>query len=204
MHQKEKQHAMWLFLRPEIEELIVYVLTIVAMLGYAAYQVAVRGSIGADTQDLTTSFTGVRESFLSFLSQNDALGTYFLFGLWVGIGAVVYMLSWALITVLVDMSRDIRVSSSFIHPRSFHQSNYWLFVIGRNVVRIVAGITLIFYGVVWGTSFAPVWIQSFETLFAQGWTIHHSIDALIAIIGVGLTLHIGAILLRVTLLRARY
>lgn len=197
-------HVVWLFLRPEPEELIVYALALSSMIGYALYQVAVNGAIGADSQSLITSLGAIKDSFLAFLSQNDQLGTYFLFALWFLIGSVVYMLVWALVTILVDMSRDIRVAKSFVHPNSFHQSEYWFSVAGRTTIRVAGAIALIIYGVIWGTSFAPIWIQSFETLFAQGWSLPHVTDALMAVVGVGLTLHLGAILLRVTLLKARY
>jgi len=204
MQEKDATHVIWRFLRPEVEELVAYALILGSMLGFALYQVAVKGSIGDDSQSLITSISGVKDTFLEFLSQNDQLGTYFLFGLWFLIGAVVYMLLWTLATILIDMQRDIRVSSSFVHPQSWHKSDYWLSVAGRATIRLAGAIALVVYGVIWGTSFAPVWITSFETLFAQGATAAHVTDALVAAVGVALTLHLASILLRVTLLRTRY
>lgn len=204
MKHEDGSHVIWRFLRPEVEELVAYVAILASMLGYALYNVTVRGAIGTDSQDLLFSITNAKQSLLEFMSQSDGLGTLFIFGLWVLIGTVVYLLSWVLITVLIDISRNVEVSSSFVHPRSFNQSDYWFSVVVRASIRLAGAVALIVFASVWATSFAPVWIVSFESLFAQGLSVDNMMDAGAAIIGVGLTLHIGAILLRTALLRARY
>jgi hypothetical protein len=204
MKQEDGSHVIWRFLRPEVEELVAYVTILAAMLGYALYNVTVRGAIGADSRDLLSSISSAKQSLLEFMSQSDDLGTLFIFGLWVLIGTVVYLLSWVLITILIDLSRDVEVASSFVHPRSFHQSDYWISVIVRGSIRLAGAAALIIYGSIWATSFAPVWIISFESLFAQGASPNNLLDAAAAIVGVGLTLHLGAILLRVALLRSTY
>lgn len=204
MKQEDASHVIWRFLRPEVEELVAYVVIIASMLGYALYAVTVRGAIGTDSQDLLFSITNAKQSLLEFMSQSDGLGTFFIFGLWVLIGTIVYLLSWVLITFLIDISRNVEVSSSFVHPRSFHQSDYWLSVVVRASIRVAGAIALIVFASIWATSFAPVWIVSFESLFAQGFSVANITDAVAAVVGVGLTLHIGAILLRTALLRSRY
>lgn len=204
MQQHDGAHVIWRFLRPEVEELVGYITIVVSMVGYALYNVSVKGAIGTDSQDLLTSISSAKQSFLEFMSQSDDLGTIFIFGLWVLIGTVVYLLSWVLITILIDISRDVEVSSSFVHPRSFHQSDYWFSVIVRASIRVAAAAALVIYGSIWATSFAPVWLVSFESLFAQGMSADNILDAAAAIAGIGLTLHLAAILLRTALLRATY
>lgn len=197
-------HTLWRFLRPEPEELIAYTLAIISLFGIAFYHVAVQGNIGADSQSLITTLSESRETFLGFLSQDDSWGRFFLFGVWFIIGTVVYILSWALITFIVDVNRDITVSSSFVHPKSFHQSNYWFAILMRALLRTTSGIALVFYGVFWIVGLAPVWIDSFEAIMMNGLSIDKGTDALLAILSIIVTLHIGFILLRVMLLRAHY
>lgn len=196
--------TLWRFLRPESEELIAYVLVIMTMLVLAIYHVAVQGKIGTDSQGLITTLGSTWDTWLSFFNQDDKWGRFFLFGLWFFIGTVVYILSWALVTILIDINRDIKVSSSFVHPQSFHQSDYWTAILARFTLRITAGIALIFYASFWFAALAPVWLNSIEAVSANGFTKPNIIDAIAAVVGVAITLHIGAILLRIMLLRAEY
>lgn len=205
MQQRQSTLAtFWRFLRPEPEELIFYFLILVVMIGLAAYRVAVQGQIGSDSQDLIASFGNARESLFAYLNAHDGLGRVFLFGLWFFIGTLTYIVAWALVTMLIDLSNDIRVSSSFVHPKSFHQSEYWLSIASRIILRVASGLALIFYGAFWVVGFAPVWMHSFQTLFGRGVSQSHIIDFLAALLGVALTLHLAAILLRLVLLRAHY
>lgn len=195
---------MWRFVRPELEELIVYVSAIIVLLGIAFYQVAVQGQIGIDSQGVVSMLDASRETFLSFLSQDDSWGRFFLFGVWFIIGTVVYMLAWATITIIADLRRDIKVSSSFVHPQSFHQSNYWHAILLRGTLRLASGIALIFYGVFWIVGLAPVWIDTFANLLVAGISFEYVVQALLAVVSIVVTLHIGLILLRVMLLRSEY
>jgi hypothetical protein len=196
--------TLWRFLRPEPEELAAYVVIILTMLGLAIYHVAVQGKIGVESQDIITSLGSAKETLLSFTSRDDSWGAYALFGLWLVIGAAVYMIAWALITFIIDVNRDIEVSSSFVHPKSFHQSEYWTSIIMRGLLRGAGGIALILYTIFWATALAPVWLVSFEALFGNGVNQTHVLDSLAALFGIALSLHIAAILLRVMLLRSHY
>jgi hypothetical protein len=205
MQQRESILAtLWRFIRPEPEELIFYLLIVFGMVGVAAYHVAVQGQIGADSQDIIASFVNAKESLYDFFNATDGWGRFFLFGFWFFIGTITYVVAWSVITMLIDLSNDVKVSSSFVHPKSFHKSDYWLSIASRIVLRAAAGITLVFYGVFWIVGFAPVWMHSFQALFGRGVTSGHVSDFVTALIGVALTLHVAAILLRLMLLRAHY
>lgn len=196
--------TLWRFIRPEPEELVAYLLIIFVMLGIAGYHVAFQGQIGSDSQDLIASFSTAKESLFNFFNATDGWGRFFLFGFWFFIGTFTYIIAWSIITMIVDISNDIKVSSSFVHPKSFHQSDYWVSIMSRVILRSAAGITLVFYGVFWIVGFAPVWMDSFQALFARGTSDGHIVDFITALLGVALTLHIAAILLRLMLLRAHY
>jgi len=196
--------TLWRFIRPEPEELVAYLVAIVIMISLAGYRVAFQGQIGTDSQDLIASLLQGRDTIFGFFNSTDSWGRLFLFGFWFIIGTVTYILAWSLITMIIDISNDIKISNSFVHPKSFHQSDYWLSIASRIVLRAAAGIALVFYGVFWIAGFATAWLQSFQTLFARGLTSSHITDFVLALIGVAFTLHIGAILLRLALLKAHY
>jgi hypothetical protein len=196
--------TLWRFIKPESEELVAYLLITFVLLGIAGYRVAIQGEIGSDSQDLIASFQHAKELLYEFFNAADGWGKFFLFGFWFCIGTVTYIIAWSIITMLVDLSNNIKISSSFVHPKSFHKSDYWLSIVSRLVLRTTAGIALVFYGVFWILGFAPVWMDSFQALFARGSSAVHISDFITALIGVALTLHIAAILLRLMLLRAHY
>ena len=196
--------TLWRFIRPEPEELVFYLLAIFSMLGLAAYRVMVQGQVGKDSYGLFASFSSARDTLFGFFNDNDSWGRFFLFGLWFLIGTIVYIIAWGAVTTLVDLSKDIEVSSSFVHPNSFHRSNYWVAIASRAVLRGVAAIALVFYGVFWAAAFAPVWLATFQSMFEHGIAGERLIDGLTALVGIALTLHIAAMLLRLALLRAHY
>lgn len=204
MNDRSTVRELWRFIKPEPEELIAYTLIIFIMLGIALYQVAIQGYVGTEPQSLIAAFDTGKDTLLDYFSQDDKWGRFFLFGLWFIIGTVVYMLSWSLVTIIVDISNDIRISSSFAHPKSFHRSEYWLAIGSRTILRGSAALTLVFYSVFWLSAFAPVWLNSFMALFTGGFSTDEASNALAALLGIALTLHIAAILLRIALLRAHY
>lgn len=204
MKQKGTLATLWRFIKPEPEELFAYLLAIFIMAGVAGYRVAIQGDIGADSKDLIASFQAAKESLFGFFNQTDGWGRIFLFAFWFVIGTVTYVVAWSVITMMIDLRNDLEVSSSFVHPKSFHQSDYWTAIASRVVLRASAGISLLAYGSFWVAGFAPVWTASIQSLFARGVTSERIIDSITALIGVALTLHIAAILLRLTLLRAHY
>lgn len=68
-----------------------------------------------------------------FASYWNPLSNAFL---WFALGSILYLLFWTLIVTIVDGYNDIIVSTRFMHPRSFHQSDYWTAIVGRAFVRI--------------------------------------------------------------------
>lgn len=196
--------TLWRFLRPEVEELIAYTIAVVGMFGLALYHVAVQGRIGTDSQGLISSLGDSGSQFLDFLGQDPSWGRFFLFGLWFVIGTVVYFMAWALITLIVDISRDITVSSTFVHPKSFHQSSYWSAIVARGILRAMSGIALVFYGIFWVLALAPVWLSEFELALSSPFSPENAYQVFLTLVGIALTLHIAAILLRIMLLRAHY
>lgn len=193
--------TLWRFIRPGAEETIAYVAAMVIIGGIATYQLALNGQIGSDSLDITSSLHNALTITTQYMSQGSGWAKFFLFGFWFIIGGITYAIAWAALTITIDIRNDIRISSTFIHPRSFHQSDYWASIIARTVLRAVSGIALLFYTVFWLWVFGPVWVNSNVKLINDPGSTQNIIGFIVSIFGIAFTLHIATILLRLTLLK---
>jgi hypothetical protein len=193
----------WRFIKAEIEELIFYVIAVLIFGITAFYQVVISNST-SQTEDISEVFTIITEKLQFITNGDDTAAKIFTFGLWFIIGTFVYALACFMVSFASGAFRDVEVSSSFIHPSSFHKSDFWLTIISRAIIRVGAAVSLLFYTAVWCTVLAPVWLASFKSVFIDGLELETLVSLIIAIVGIGLSLHIGAILLRLILLRSSY
>lgn len=195
--------VLWRFIKPEIEEVIVYSLLIVLFVGVAFYQTVIKDASGT-TQEVSEAFSLINEKFAFITSGDDIAARVFTFGTWFIIGTVVYMIAWFLISFSSGAFHNIEVSKDYVHPRSFNKSDYWLSVMSRVVLRTAAAISLVIYISIWMATLAPSWLVSFREVFLAGVSLSAATDLLIALVGIAFSLHIGAIMLRVVLLRSKY
>lgn len=190
------------FVRPEIEELIVYVLIIICFGITAFIQYNTQSGISS-TQDISSALSLIQDRFQFLTDGDDKIAKFFTFALWFGIGTLVYVMAWFLITFSSGAFNEVRVSS-YVHPSSFDKSKYWGAVVGRVVLQAAAAISLLMYAAFWCAGIAPVWLASIKAIFIDGLSAESLGSGMLALVGIGLSLHIAAILLRLVLLRSRY
>lgn len=195
--------VLWRFIKPEIEEVIVYVVSIIGLAAIAFYQAINNGYIG-QSQTISDSLDVIHSNFTFITSGGDGAAKLFTFGTWFIIGTVVYMLAWFFISFASGAFKDIEVSNTYVHPRSFNKSNFWGSIIARVALQVAAAISFILYASIWLTVFAPAWLANYRDLFLNGIGKDTLIGLLVSVVGIALTLHIGAIILRVMLLRSKY
>jgi hypothetical protein len=196
--------VLWNFLRPQSEELITYLGVAFLLAGIAVYSLASNGTFGVDSQDFIASAKNIIHQTAAYVSTGSGWAKFFLFGFWFIVGAITYILIWFVTNIVIDVYNDIVISAAFLHPRSFHQSDYWASIAARTAVRIAAGIALGFYTVFWAWVFAPISIQMIGNMLLSKSALHTCLSALYFIISLGLTLHIAAILGRLVFLRSRF
>jgi hypothetical protein len=94
-------------------------------------------ALGIDSTGFSSTMgqIGTRVTEWQAIIGGDTFNTILL---WFGAGGLIYVLGWAVMVISVDIYNDIVVSSSFIHPRSFHQSNYWFAILTRSLLRVSA------------------------------------------------------------------
>lgn len=197
------RQALWRLIRPDISEFIAYLLVAAGLFAFSLYQAASAGLIGTESKDLVTSFNEIVRSALVITRDGDTWARVFLFGFWFLLGTFAYFAIWFTINLLVDAYNNILISAAFVHPRSFHQSDYWLAVTGRAIVRLSALIALVFYTLFWVLILAPVWQDNFNAVIVAPASRTGLIALGTTLAGIAVSLHIGTILLRLVVLRSR-
>lgn len=196
-------NIIWRFLKPEIEELAVYIVILIGFI-ISGFIRAASGNASVDAYGTGAALQLIEESLQFITNGSDTVAKLFTFGTWFVIGTSLYILVWFLVSFAGGAFKEVEVSSSYMHPRTFNKSSYWLAIISRLAVQISAGITLLLYITFWCAVLAPAWHASFTGLFSNGFGGTELVDASIAAVGIGLTLHIAAIIVRLVLLRSRY
>lgn len=204
MHNGGLIREVWRSFKPSLNELVVLLAVLFIVLAVSAYKVAINGEVGQDSIELMNSLELSRDTLFDFINQNEGLGRVFLFGFWFFVGAITYIFTWSAISSLVNLRRDINISDRYVHPDSFHKSDYWGAIIGRTVVRLAASLSLLLFLIFTFTGLSPVWVNTTKVLFINGWTVSHIASFLLTIIIMGVSIHVCAILLRYALLRPHY
>ncbi len=194
---------LWRFIRPEIEELIVYCVAVILFAVTAAYSVIVKAG-SPETQDISESISLITQSFTFITNGGDVTAKLLTFGLWFIIGTFVYAITVFLISFASGTFREISVAKHYHHPQNFRSSTYWLVTTSRLSLRVAAAISLFLYTVFWCALVAPVWLASFKSIGLERFNTNAIVDCGLAIIGIGLSLHVAAILIRIMLLKSSY
>lgn len=185
------------FFKLDPEEWILFVAISVLLSAIAAYQLASNGLAGLDGQDMTSAISNAVRTVTDFFSSGSGWAHFFLFGFWFIVGSIAYFAAWFGINVAVDFYNDIVISSAFVHPRSFSRSNYWLSIASRVVLRVTAGVALIFYSIFWAAAFAPLAINRIQLLIENAGGVQQSLDVGITFVVLIFTLHVGVVLYRI-------
>lgn len=193
----------WRFIRPEIEELTVYVITFLTLASIAAYQ-AITSDIEATASDFSTTFSIIGEKIAFITDGGTEAAQFFTFGLWFIIGTFVYALAFFVINAASGAFRDIAVSSNYVHPSTFHKSDFWFSIVARTLIRVTAAISLLFYSGMWLVSVAPGCINTMRSAINNGLSVSTVTSFMVAALSIVVSVHIAAILLRLILLRSGY
>lgn len=196
--------ALWRFLRPEVDEFTVYIIISFIFVGFASYRLASNGSLGMESQDLLNAARITIAQTGAIFSSGSGWARFFLFGFWFIIGTLAYSLIWFVTNVCIDIRNDIAISVAFIHPRSFHQSNYWSAVAIRSILRVLAGLTFIFYCAFWARFLAPLSLHVIEGALAGSSLLKTCLYVPSFLLLTWVSLHVAALLIRVALLRYRF
>lgn len=89
--------------------------------------------VNKEMHDVIASLRDAAGSFTSLPTVRSGMNLL----LWILIGLILVSLVWALIVVIVDTRNDIVISQAFLHPHSFHKSQYWIAAVARRLIAAV-------------------------------------------------------------------
>jgi len=123
--------------------------------------------------------------------------------LWFLVGALIYLLLWAAAVIIIDGYNNILVSTAFMHPQSFHQSEFWIATAGRWLIRLASALLLFAY-FLFGIGFLVSFTYTQAVTAWTSSTIPQSLGkfALVTIVGY-IGMHFFTLLLRLLLLKRR-
>lgn len=194
------RHALWRLLRPVPEEIIFAVFIIIFAFGLAAYQLSVGGAIGSESRDAVLSLNGLVRQAIDAFDGASIAAKALLFGFWFLVGTALYFVIWFCISLAIDIYNDIVISAAFIHPRSFHQSQYWAAIVGRTIVRGLASLALVVYLFIGLRILGPGYLHSAKAVIQHAGSttiLTFTLSSLVCIVAA----HLAVILYRVAFYR---
>lgn len=137
------------------------------------------------------------------LSQAAALGRITNFLIWAGAGAVTYLIIWLAFGSYVGLRNDVVVGTVYMSGSGTGHARYWAELIGRGLTRLGSVLLILLLAAVAVQVWYPlsivmfrVWINDFTV--PVNWVIMAE-----AFFGWMVVLHLGAVLLRLSMLRTR-
>jgi hypothetical protein len=150
-------------LRPSLTELLFMGGFIIAMFLFAATTAYLEElAVVAEVQNL---FSAIAEKIGIFLDTPLVTNIVTIF-FWALIGLIIFSLVWSMLVVLMDVKNDIVVAEYFVHPRSFHKSDFLLAAISRRVILVTAYAIIAVYAYLLLRSL-PIVFESIRNLFLQ-------------------------------------
>lgn len=192
--------TMWQVARPTALNTTLYFLVIVLFFMIGAY---LYSSMTTDSQAVSIADM-LRSSFTIYLDQFDTQDwapalTTFLF--WLLIGSLVYILFWHVLTFIINVYNDVVITKTYVHPRSFHASEYWYAIAGRTLSTIAGGVACIIYGVYWLFGLAPFWVTVIQESIVRLPSWNSLALWVCSTVGIFVTLHAWTVLYRFATLR---
>ena len=157
-----------------------------------------------EVQDQVETAISVRfDTFLGLIDEFEFTASIVSGVIWSVIGAFVFMVVWALINVGSDLKNSLKVSTVFVHPRSFHQSTFWAAFIIRTLFKSSLVIMLVAGAVLWVTAFIPAVFTALQLILADTQVPARIIGVFGAGVVTFLSMHLFVVLLRMLLGRSR-
>lgn len=192
--------TIWRFIRPRAEEMTLNTVIALIIFVTALYSTAISGQVNLDTQELFRMLEEAIANIIRTITVSIGGNRLLLFGLWFLVGAGVYIMLWFIANILIDMYNNIVVSAAFVHPQSFHQSEYWVAIAARTVLRVIAALALVSYLYFWVVILLPGWAYAYR-LSLTGLTGGSLLNGLVTTVFIITTLHVCTILYRIVTLK---
>lgn len=191
----------WYFVSPTVYEAIIYVLLSVVLLLLGAHKtlttdLGAAQNAGSNLQLTPSDFT----SILQAQNWTAVVSTVFFWGM---VGLMLALVGWAMINTVIDLYNTYVVSTNFMHPRYFQQSDWWGDYLLHMAVRVVTGSIIIIYVFLLTRFIYPMWLDLFQNILGHANNAAVWLLAMLAVLGFAISMHILVVFFRIWALRAR-
>lgn len=134
--------------------------------------------------------------FLGLIDQFEFSASLITGLIWNIIGAFVFIFVWMIINVVADIKNNLKISSSFVHDQSFHQSDFWGAYVLRLLFKAAIVIGLVAGTALWITVYLPTAFTAIRVVLADDAILAQIFGMLGVFVATVITLHLLVILKR--------
>lgn len=192
-------------LKPSFIEIVVLgILSLVVIIIGAYDQLANWFFLVPDVQnEVESAFSERFDEFLILVDEFSFTAIVVSGLIWSVIGAFAFAVLWVVINVLADLKNNLKVSASFVHPKSFHQSTFWGAYVYRLLFKSSIVILLVAGGALWITKFLPAMFTAIQLIVSDTQVLSRIIGIIAVWIIILASLHMFVVFLRLLLGRSR-
>jgi len=165
--------------------------------------------LGQDTdqagsgQAIFSAFGDQFSQFVEAMSDINIAAPIILALFWSAVGVILYLVVNIFRNFWLDTENDLLVEAAYVHPKNYTHRSFWFHFIARIFMRVSALILIGVYSLMAIQVLLPLWMQLVETWTEGPGDIVALLNALLAVPGMMLTLHIFVLLSRLLFLRQR-
>lgn len=193
-----------LFILPTKLELIVYFFTSTFLLILGSSTSIFKGLISPSVIEAQSGvFSAQWQKFMDQLESARNVDVITTVAFWSAGGAVIYIIIWFITGIIRNLANDVSIALVFSHPKSFHQSDYWVSYGAILGFRAATVILIIFYALFFLQFIYPTIVNSLSetALTSPYWqiAIYFALFSFLLMVAI----HLFVILARLYVLRIR-
>jgi len=146
-------------------KILIYSLVSIGLLSFGSIRRLTDNFVDETTKTMVLSRTKIYfDNILQALdSSNSIFSSLITVLFWAAVGAILYVALWIIFSAIKDYLFEIKVSLFFVHPNSFKESQHWLAVISRGILKIATSIVLVVYSIVFIKALYPALLDQFTS-----------------------------------------
>jgi hypothetical protein len=193
----------WYFMSPTGFESVMYVVLSIVLLLLGSYKAILSEIATTQTDSRGNSVRFNPSDFSNAMQSNNWTAVVSTVFFWAMVGTVLALVGWAFINTMIDLYNTYVVSTGFMHPRQFQQRSWWGDYLARLIIRMLTGVGLVIYTLIFTQVLYPLWSDIFKMIIDRpgqgvGW-----MAALMAVLGLAVSLHGIVVLFRLLAMKAR-
>lgn len=185
-------------------ELVVYGISSIVIFIIFSFSSFLDTIVGNDFgEQVGKIWSGAIDSFLDEISQFQLSAQASLIIFWVIFAVILYVVVNVAHNLWVEARNDIVVEEQFVHPMHYSHDNFWVLLVQRSAFRLAMVIILIVYTYAVFNLLLPLWLNFFHLWINNLTSITDWFFLIVAFAGMGVTMHLYVVFVRLFLMRVR-